>query len=81
VVLPLTFLGAVYYPWSSLEAVRWLQLAVLVNPLVYVSEGLRAALTPSVDTMPTVAFLGALTVATAVLLTVGLRGFVRRTVG
>jgi ABC-2 type transport system permease protein len=81
VVLPLTFLGAVYYPWSSLEAVRWLQLAVLVNPLVYVSEGLRAALTPSIDTMPTVAFLGALTVATAVLLTVGLRGFVRRTVG
>ena len=81
VVLPLTFLGAVYYPWAALGSIRWLQLGVLVNPLVYVSEGLRAALTPSIDTMPTVAFLGALTVATAVLLTVGLRGFVRRTVG
>jgi ABC-2 type transport system permease protein len=81
VVLPLTFLGAVYYPWSSLEAVRWLQVAVLANPLVYVSEGLRAALTPSIDTMPVVAVLGALAVAVAVLLAVGLRGFVRRTVG
>jgi ABC-2 type transport system permease protein len=81
VVLPLTFLGAVYYPWSLLDAVPWLQVAVLVNPLVYISEGLRAALTPSIDTMPTVAFLGALTVSVVVLLAVGLRGFVRRTVG
>jgi ABC-2 type transport system permease protein len=81
VVLPLTFLGAVYYPWAALEAVPWLQVAVLVNPLVYVSEGLRAGLTPTIETMPTVAFLGALAVSTALLLTVGLRGFVRRTVG
>jgi ABC-2 type transport system permease protein len=81
VVLPLTFLGAVYYPWASLDAIPWLQLAVLLNPLVYVSEGLRAALTPSIDTMPTVAFLGAMAVAFGVLLTAGLRGFVRRTVG
>jgi ABC-2 type transport system permease protein len=81
VVLPLTFLGAVYYPWAALEAVPWLQVAVLVNPLVYVSEGLRAALTPAIETMPASAFLGALTVSTALLLAVGLRGFVRRTVG
>lgn len=81
VVLPLTFLGAVYYPWAALEAVPWLQVAVLVNPLVYVSEGLRAGLTPGIETMPTVAFLGALVTSTALLLVVGMRGFVRRTVG
>jgi ABC-2 type transport system permease protein len=46
VVLPLTFLGAIYYPWQSLETIRWLQIAVLVNPLVYMCEGFRAALTP-----------------------------------
>jgi ABC-2 type transport system permease protein len=46
VVLPLTFLGAIYYPWQSLEPIRWLQIAVLVNPLVYMCEGFRAALTP-----------------------------------
>ncbi|MTV25830.1 ABC transporter permease [Nitriliruptoraceae bacterium ZYF776] len=81
VVLPLTFLGAVYYPWTALETVPWLQVAVLANPLVYVSEGLRAALTPSIETMPASAFLGAMTVASAVLLWAGFRGFVRRTVG
>ncbi|HEX9466895.1 MAG TPA: ABC transporter permease [Acidimicrobiia bacterium] len=47
VVIPLTFLGAIYYSWSSLEPIRWLQIAVLVNPLVYMTEGFRAALTTS----------------------------------
>jgi ABC-2 type transport system permease protein len=47
VVIPLTFLGALYYSWSSLEPIRWLQIGVLVNPLVYMCEGFRAALTTS----------------------------------
>jgi ABC-2 type transport system permease protein len=46
-VIPITFLGAVYYSWSTLEPVRWLQIVVLANPLVYMCEGLRAALTTS----------------------------------
>jgi ABC-2 type transport system permease protein len=47
IILPLTFLGAIYYPWQSLSAIKWLQIAVLVNPLVYMCEGFRAALTPA----------------------------------
>ena len=47
-VVPLTFLGAVYYPWSSLSVIRWLQVLTLANPLLYMSEGLRGALTPTV---------------------------------
>jgi ABC-2 type transport system permease protein len=81
VVLPLTFLWAVYYPWAALDTIPWLQMGVLANPLVYVSEGLRASLTPSIDTMPAVAYLGALVVSLALLTLLGLRGFVRRTVG
>lgn len=81
VVIPLTFLGAVYYPWTSLAPIRWLQLAVLVNPLVYVSEGLRAALTPDVPAMAPAMHLGAMAVSVVVLGAVGLRGFVRRTTG
>jgi ABC-2 type transport system permease protein len=46
VVIPITFLGCTYYTWDSLEAIRWLQILVLANPLVYMSEGMRAALTP-----------------------------------
>ena len=46
ILLPATMLGCVYYPWSALQHIRWLQIAVLINPMVYMSEGLRAVLTP-----------------------------------
>ena len=52
VVVPITFLGCVYYPWAALGHLRWLQVGVLVNPIVYISEGLRAALTPTMGHMP-----------------------------
>jgi ABC-2 type transport system permease protein len=50
VVLPLTFLGGTYYQWTKLapvkvDGVHWLQIIVLVNPLIYVNEGMRAGLT------------------------------------
>jgi len=80
IVVPLTFLGCIYFPWAQLESIRWLQILVLVNPLVYMSEGLRAALTPDLPHMPVWGFLGALTAATLILGTVGVRAFVRRTI-
>ena len=52
VLLPATMLGCVYYPWAALHNIRWLQIAVLVNPMVYMSEGLRAVLTPVLPHMP-----------------------------
>ncbi len=50
VVLPITFLGGTYYQWTRLSpvvvgGVHWLQILVLVNPLIYVNEGMRAGLT------------------------------------
>ncbi len=80
VVVPITFLGCVYYPWALLHPIRWLQVLVLINPLVYMSEGLRAALTPDLPHMPPWAFLGALTLATLALGTIGVRAFIRRTI-
>ncbi len=78
VVIPITFLGCVYYPWGYLNHIRWLQIAVLVNPIVYMSEGLRAALTPGVPHMPAPYILLALLVSLALLGNLGLRGFLRR---
>lgn len=80
VVVPITFLGCVYYPWALLRPIRWLQVLVLINPLVYMSEGLRAALTPDLPHMAPWAFLGALTLATLALGTIGMRAFIRRTI-
>ena len=45
IVIPITFLGCIYYPWSRLSAIPWLKVVSLANPLVYISEGFRAALT------------------------------------
>jgi ABC-2 type transport system ATP-binding protein len=78
-VLPMTFLGAAYHPWTSLEPLPWLRWAVLVNPLVYLSEGVRMGLTG--DTIPHmngVVVYAACIAFTAVLLSVGIQGFRRR---
>jgi ABC-2 type transport system permease protein len=80
VVIPITFLGCVYYPWALLWHVRWLQVAVLINPIVYMSEGLRTALTPGVPHMPALAILLGLLVSLGLLGTVGLKGFLRRVI-
>ena len=66
ILLPATMLGCVYYPWSALHHIRWLQIAVLVNPMVYMSEGLRAVLTPVLAHMPMWAVLLALVGGTVV---------------
>ena len=39
VVIPITFLGCVYYPWALLSHVQWLQYVVLINPIVYIERG------------------------------------------
>jgi ABC-2 type transport system permease protein len=81
VVVPITFLGCVYYPWAALgQQLRWLQYGVLLNPIVYISEGLRAALTPTMGHMPDVGILGALVFFMALLTWLGMRGFRRRVV-
>ncbi len=80
VVIPITFLGCVYYPWALLSHVRWLQVAVLVNPIVYMSEGLRTALTPGMPHMPTLAILAGLLLSFALLGGFGLRSFLRRVI-
>jgi len=77
IVIPLTFLGCVYYSWSSLEPIRWLQIAVLANPLVYMCEGFRAALT-TVPHMSLWAVYGALIGFSALFTWMGIGGFKKR---
>jgi ABC-2 type transport system permease protein len=80
VLLPITMLGCVYYPWSALHAIRWLQIVVLINPMVYMTEGLRAALTPSLGHMPLWAILTALVGGTVVFGSLAVRSFHNRVV-
>src|ERR1700729_456557 len=81
VVMPITFLGCVYYPWAALYPIRWLQLGVLVNPIVYMSEGLRFALTPALPHMHPLLILAMLVFFLCLLTWLGIRGFLRRVIG
>jgi ABC-2 type transport system permease protein len=77
-LVPLTLLGCVYYPWVALHAIPWLQILTLINPVVYMSEGLRAALAPGLPHMPLWAVYGLLLTALAVMLWIGLAKFKTR---
>jgi ABC-2 type transport system permease protein len=77
-VIPMTFLGAVYYPWKNLTPLPWLKTIVLVNPLIYMSEGMRVALTNGVPHMNPVAIYLALTGFTVLFLKLGIDGFKNR---
>jgi ABC-2 type transport system permease protein len=81
VVIPITFLGCVYYPWAALTHLRWLQIGVLINPIVYMSEGLRAAVTPSLPHMNPILVLTMLVASLCLLTWLGIRGFLRRVIG
>ena len=78
IVAPMMMFGCAYYPWSALGVVPVLQYSVLINPLVYVSEGMRAALTPSLPHMPIWAALSALSVMTLFFWAMGIRSFEKR---
>jgi ABC-2 type transport system permease protein len=72
IILPITFLGGTYYAWTSLAPVKiggfhWLQTLVLVNPLIYVNEGMHLYVIYPV-------LLGFI----AAFLSIGLRNFKRR---
>jgi len=79
VVMPITFLGCVYYPWAALGPIKWLKYGVMVNPIVYMSEGLRAGLTPLAH-MPEPTILIMLSFFLVLLTWLGLRGFRRRVI-
>lgn len=80
VITPMIFFGCTYYPWSALKTFPMLQKAVLINPLVYASEGLRAMLVPQFPHLSIVAVLSALFAFDVLLLLVGLRQFERKAV-
>ena len=82
ILIPITFLGAIYYPWTSLGPIKiagfsWLKWLVVLNPLVYICEGFRAALTKNPHMSLWVVY-GVMIAFTAGLLYLGIKGFRRR---
>lgn len=81
VLTPMIFFGCTYYPWSALNAFPILQKVVLINPLVYASEGLRASLVPGFPHLSMTAVLAGLAFFDLLLLVLGLRQFDKKAIG
>jgi len=82
IILPITFLGGTYYPYNKLAPVtvggwHWLQTVVLINPLIYVNEGMRAAFT-NAPHMHLYVIYPVIVGFAVVFLAIGLRNFRRR---
>lgn len=80
ILTPLLFTGCTQYPWPSLSHLRWFQWVTAGNPLTYASEGMRAALVPSVPHIRPWVCLLMLVGWLGVLSTIGIRGFLRRAI-
>ena len=80
VMTPMIFFGCTYYPWSALANFPIVQKVVLVNPLVYASEGLRATLVPKFPHLSTTADILALLLFDILFLVLGLRQFEKKAI-
>lgn len=85
ILTPLIFLGCTYYPWGTLNSIRWFQIITLFNPLTYASEGLRYAMVPPIHghTLPTLDIgwiLLGLIVTIVIFSILGMRTFYQRVV-
>jgi ABC-2 type transport system permease protein len=81
IIAPMLFFGCAYYPWRGLDAVPVMKYLVLVNPMVYVAEGMRGALTPNVPHMPLAVVGVALVIIAGFFWTLGMRSFYKRAIG
>ena len=76
---PLMLFGCAYYPYAALDVLGPVQYVFLLNPLVFMSEAMRFAVTPEVRHMPAPLMLGGLAAYGVLFLYSGARTFERRT--
>ncbi len=80
IISPMIFFGCTYYPWTALDKVPVMKYLVLVNPLVYVAEGMRGAITPDVPHMDPLVVALVLVGLLLLFWHVGKRAFLRRAI-
>lgn len=78
ILAPIMFTGSSQFPWPQLVDLRWFQLICAVNPLTYVSEGMRGALLPDVPHIPAWVCVLALLLSISAFGALGIKFFLRR---
>lgn len=80
ILVPLMFTGSTQFPWHGLSHLRWFQVICALNPLTYVSEGMRSLLLPGTHSIPLTIDLPVLVLSCIVFGTIGIKGFLRRAI-
>ncbi|MER7169684.1 ABC transporter permease [Micromonospora sp. NPDC000207] len=80
ILTPIIWTGCIHYPWPRLSSMPWYQAATALNPMTYVSEGVRGALLPEVAHLPAWICLTVLVAVAGALTWLGVRCFNRRAV-
>jgi ABC-2 type transport system permease protein len=80
VIGPMMLFGCAYYPYASLTVLGPLRAVFLVNPLVFMSEAMRMAVTPNVPHMRAATLFGGMTAHLAFFGWLGSRSFEKRTI-
>jgi ABC-2 type transport system permease protein len=77
---PMMLFGCAYYPWAQLEAIGPVRYLFLLNPLTFVSEAMRLAVTPEAPHMPTALLLVGLLGWLLAFTLLGARSFEKRAI-
>jgi ABC-2 type transport system permease protein len=80
IVTPIIWTGCIHYPWPRLSSMRWFQVVTAINPMTYVSEGVRGAMVPAVPHIPAWICLVVLTGVAALFTVLSVRSFTRHVV-
>jgi ABC-2 type transport system permease protein len=51
-LMPVVFLGGIFYTWKQLSPLPVMQVVTLIDPLTWVNEALRAVMTVQVESLP-----------------------------
>jgi ABC-2 type transport system permease protein len=77
---PMMLFGCAYYPWADLEKIGSVRYLFLLNPLTFVSEAMRLAVTPEAQHMPISLLLAGLLGWLLMFTLLGTRSFEKRAI-
>ena len=51
-LMPVVFLGSIFYTWHQLAPLPVMQVITLIDPLTWVNEAIRSIMTPQIESLP-----------------------------
>ncbi|MBB5182298.1 ABC transporter permease [Catenisphaera adipataccumulans] len=51
-LMPVVFLGAIFYTWHQMSPLPVMQGIILIDPLTWINEAIRAVMTPQITSLP-----------------------------